>query len=241
MKLAAPALIVCGSVSPKTCTAGHDVIVGSDPRADLRVPHSIVSRAHLLLRFERGVWRAIDTTSRYGTFVDQRRVRSIEICTTRRVNLGAPDGPSLTFDVTEAGATGLPPRIVPMRAKEGPARGSSNPPGIMPVEFDPPRSCTTIGRAIGNDIVVDDGLASRNNAFLVETPRGIEVRDCRSTNGTFVNGVRVGSAVLSEDDVVTVGNTDLVFADGTLINRRRVAPRDEFGRLPTFARRRSAF
>ena len=41
----------------------------------------------------------------------------------------------------------------------------------------------------------------------------------RSINGTFVNGARVDSAVLNEGDVITIGNVDLVFTDGTLIRR----------------------
>ncbi len=56
------------------------------------------------------------------------------------------------------------------------------------------------------------------------TPLGTEIRD-RSINGTFVNGTRVGSAILSEGDVVTIGNVDLVFSDGTLIHRSEAATR----------------
>ncbi|MGB9224571.1 ATP-binding cassette domain-containing protein [Mycobacterium sp.] len=82
----------------------------------------------------------------------------------------------------------------------------------------------TIGRANENDIVVADVLASRQHATLVTTQIGTEIRD-RSINGTFVNGTRVGSAVLSEDDVVTIGNVDLVFRDGTLIQRSEAATR----------------
>ena len=57
-----------------------------------------------------------------------------------------------------------------------------------------------------------------------QTPLGTEIRD-RSVNGTFVNGTRVGSAILTEDDVVTIGNVDLVFRDGTLIKRSEAATR----------------
>ena len=53
-----------------------------------------------------------------------------------------------------------------------------------------------------SDIVVFDVLASRQHATLVQTPLGTEIRD-RSINGTFVNGIRVGSAILTEGDVVT--------------------------------------
>jgi ABC-type multidrug transport system ATPase subunit len=74
----------------------------------------------------------------------------------------------------------------------------------------------TIGRAADSDIVVYDVLASRQHATLMPTPLGLEIRD-NSINGTFVNGTRVGSAILTDDDVVTIGNVDLVFRNGTLV------------------------
>ncbi|GBE66261.1 hypothetical protein MFM001_27230 [Mycobacterium sp. MFM001] len=73
--------------------------------------------------------------------------------------------------------------------------------------------------------MVSDVLASRHHAFLVETPNGIEIRDAHSVNGTFVNGVRVGSAVLSEGDVVTTGNVDLVFSGGVLTHHTEAGTR----------------
>ena len=76
-----------------------------------------------------------------------------------------------------------------------------------------------IGRANDNDIVIPEVLASRHHATLVPTAGGTEIRDNRSINGTFVNGARVESAVLHDGDVVTIGNIDLVFADGTLARR----------------------
>ncbi|WP_082982870.1 FHA domain-containing protein [Mycobacterium sp. 1423905.2] len=82
----------------------------------------------------------------------------------------------------------------------------------------------TIGRAADNDIVVSDVLASRQHAVLQTTPLGTEIQD-RSINGTFVNGTRVGSAILSDGDVVTIGNVDLVFSKGTLVPRRESATR----------------
>jgi ABC transport system ATP-binding/permease protein len=88
-----------------------------------------------------------------------------------------------------------------------------------------PVGSQTIGRATDNDIVIQDVLASRHHAFLTTTPLGTEVRDAHSVNGTFVNGVRVGSAVLSEGDVVTIGNVDLVFSGGSLVRRTEAASR----------------
>jgi ABC-type multidrug transport system ATPase subunit len=82
-----------------------------------------------------------------------------------------------------------------------------------------------IGRALDNDIVIHDVLASRHHAFLTATPAGTEIRDAHSINGTFVNGIRVGSAVLTEGAVVTIGNVDLVFSGGVLLRRHEAAAR----------------
>jgi ABC-type multidrug transport system ATPase subunit len=88
-----------------------------------------------------------------------------------------------------------------------------------------PAGSQTIGRATDNDIVIQDVLASRHHAFLIPTPLGTEIRDSHSVNGTFVNGVRVGSAVLTEGDVVTIGNVDLVFTGDSLVRRTEAATR----------------
>ncbi|WP_242669966.1 ATP-binding cassette domain-containing protein [Mycobacterium decipiens] len=82
-----------------------------------------------------------------------------------------------------------------------------------------------IGRAIDNDIVISDVLASRRHAFVTPTRLGVEIRDAQSINGTFVNGIRVGSAILTDGDVVTIGNVDLVFAEGALVRRTEAATR----------------
>ncbi|HXO55111.1 MAG TPA: FHA domain-containing protein, partial [Mycobacterium sp.] len=75
----------------------------------------------------------------------------------------------------------------------------------------------TIGRAKTNNVVVEDALASRVHAVLVSTPAGLEIRDNHSSNGTFVNGALISSAMLRDGDVVTIGNTDLLATGNTLV------------------------
>jgi hypothetical protein len=86
-----------------------------------------------------------------------------------------------------------------------------------------PPGSQKIGRSSDNDIVIPDVLASRHHATLIPTPGGTEIVDNRSINGTFVNGTRVDTALLSDGDVVTIGNVDLVFTDGTLVRRTETA------------------
>ncbi|HEU4362043.1 MAG TPA: ATP-binding cassette domain-containing protein [Mycobacterium sp.] len=310
---APPALTVQYDESQRTFAAGHDVVVGRDLRADIRIPHPLVSRAHLLLRFDQGRWLAIDNGSLNGVFTGGQRVPVVDIRDGQAVNLGNPDGPRLSFAVgRHQGQAGRPPRTAsieipkpaggwqsppqqysgrpaasgpaypPAGTRPGPASPrpsypphpppqprlpagaplrptgySAGPPAPAgqpftrkaPVAVKPPvesnlatrmldvlragpgsapevpAEALTIGRANDNDIVIPDVLASRHHAMLIATPLGTEIRDSRSINGTFVNGVRIGSAILSEGDLVTIGNVDLEFRDGNLVRRTEAATR----------------
>ncbi|WP_253875542.1 ATP-binding cassette domain-containing protein, partial [Mycobacterium asiaticum] len=104
------------------------------------------------------------------------------------------------------------------------ATGTVKAPTVGPGQAQP-SAAARIGRAPENDIVVNDVLASRYHATLTPTPVGAEIRDLDSINGTFVNGIRVGSAILSEGDVVTIGNVDLAFVGGILVRRTEAAAR----------------
>jgi len=355
---APPVLTIRHNGSQRTFAAGHEVVIGRDPNADLRIADPRISRAHLLLRFDQGRWLAIDNGSLNGTYVNGYRMPVIDIHDGQSINVGNPQGPRLTFAIgPQQGQTTRPAQPRPTResgpptlawsaipeqtnptAPPAPRRGQTGsqprhpapsgpnvatprptprtqppiPPGGPPptppprqprqappqrihtsgmpaparppigtppdqvtvvntgsvarshptpaagsdtgppaqlestpaaestvinaktadvsnlatrfVKLLTPRSSAaagttgamTIGRAADNDIVVSDVLASRHHATLVPTPLGTEIRD-NSVNGTFVNGTRVGSAILTDDDVVTIGNVDLVFRNGTLV------------------------
>src|ERR1700736_2571866 len=94
-----PALTVRTEGSQSTFAPGKDVIIGRDMRADVRVAHPLVSRAHVLLRFDHGRWVAIDNGSMNGMFVDDRRVSSVDISDGQSINISNPNGPRLTFEV----------------------------------------------------------------------------------------------------------------------------------------------
>ncbi|MDT5175480.1 MAG: transport system ATP-binding/permease protein [Mycobacterium sp.] len=317
-----PTLTVRHDGTERTFAAGHDVVVGRDLRADMRITHPLISRAHLLLRFDQGRWLAIDNNSLNGTYANGHRVPLVDISDGQSVNIGNPDGPLLVFEVgRHHGPAGRPPQTAsmpalqptaqvppypapgpphpaptsarqpqwsgppppPPRQPPGPPPGQPmypssgappwSPPGYPvsgpppsapnypqapprqaprppapPVGAKPPEQgniatkmfqalltrtgsheippgSVTLGRSTDNDIVIQDVLASRHHASLTLTPLGAEIRDEHSVNGTFVNGVRVGSAILSEGDLVTIGNVDLVFTGGTLVRRTAAATR----------------
>ena len=110
----APVLTVRYNGAPRTFSAGNDVVVGRDLRADVRIAHPLISRAHVLLRFEQGRWMAIDNGSLNGMYVHGRRVPAVDITDGITVNLGNPDGPPLSFEVgRHQGMAGRPPTLPP--------------------------------------------------------------------------------------------------------------------------------
>lgn len=68
----------------------------------------------------------------------------------------------------------------------------------------------TIGRAINNNIVIQDGSVSKNHLKITKTAQGEYIlEDLGSTNGTFVNGKIVRTCKLQPNDVVKIGDTVL--------------------------------
>ena len=68
----------------------------------------------------------------------------------------------------------------------------------------------TVGRGPLNDLqLLEDDFASGRHALFDPRRDGVWVEDLGSTNGTFVNGVRLTSARrLAPGDIVRIGETD---------------------------------
>ena len=72
-------------------------------------------------------------------------------------------------------------------------------------------SAVTLGRAAENDLVLDsDEFASVQHARIEPRRDGVWLEDLESTNGTFVNGMKLTRPQkLTPGDVIRVGETDL--------------------------------
>ena len=81
------------------------------------------------------------------------------------------------------------------------------------VEFELGRVDVTIGRGAQNDVALEgDEFASARHVRVEPRGDGFWVQDLGSTNGTFVNGVRIEQPRrLEPGDVLRVGETDLRF------------------------------
>ena len=83
-----------------------------------------------------------------------------------------------------------------------------------------------IGRLPECDVLLQDGLVSRMHARISVQDRSVLVEDLHSTNGVYVNGLRVGhSAVLREGDRILIGTTEISLFEtrDSSLQRLRVA------------------
>lgn len=73
-------------------------------------------------------------------------------------------------------------------------------------EFPLEKTELFIGRDLSNDIVINDSEVSRRHARLVMSGLTFSLEDLGSTNGTFVRGQRLSSAVvLTPGELITMG------------------------------------
>jgi ABC-type multidrug transport system ATPase subunit len=221
--------------------AGEELAAGRGPAADVRLDDNWVSGSHLRVYWDGRSWVAQDTGSTNGTFLDGRRVGEVKISGPVVLRLGHPDGPSW-ISLAPGGAAGpngpdpwdpsagyaaptLPGPMPSSRpvspaspsgrtASPTPSSGYGPPAAYSPAGQDQVRY---LGRDPANAYVVNDVLASRHHAALTVLPDGrMALADLGSLNGTQVNGQPIANVYLNEGDIVTVGNTDLIVAGGTL-------------------------
>jgi pSer/pThr/pTyr-binding forkhead associated (FHA) protein/EAL domain-containing protein (putative c-di-GMP-specific phosphodiesterase class I) len=81
----------------------------------------------------------------------------------------------------------------------------------------------TIGRIDTADLQVDSTRVSRQHAQIVLENGRFVLRDLGSTNGTYVNGKQVESAVLADGDTVLIADFELTFVAAAGDRIRRMA------------------
>jgi chromosome segregation ATPase len=65
---------------------------------------------------------------------------------------------------------------------------------------------TRIGRAVGCELHIDSSSVSRHHALIVAGTREAIIEDLNSTNGVILNGRKVTRQVLSDGDILTIGD-----------------------------------
>ena len=100
-----------------------------------------------------------------------------------------------------------------------PDRDLPQPLRLLPIEPGVPylslrSSPVTVGRADDNDLVLADPEVSRHHARLEPDGQSWRAIDLGSTNGTWVNGVRLNTATIAAGDEVAFGALRYTVAPG---------------------------
>lgn len=71
---------------------------------------------------------------------------------------------------------------------------------------------TTIGRALGNQLVLADHFVSRRHAEVRFEGDKFVLYDLNSTGGTILNGIKINKSVLTSGDCFLLAGAPIVFA-----------------------------
>jgi hypothetical protein len=85
-------------------------------------------------------------------------------------------------------------------------KGPENETQVIELQLGPNR----LGRSSDNHFRVEHPTVSAKHCEVVLAEQGVTVRDCESTNGTFVDGERIREATLSVGQILRLGDVEMV-------------------------------
>ncbi len=226
------------SSRPAVILGTNAVSVGRDPSCDISFTADkiMVSRKHAIIRLDGGKFILEDNGSFNGTFVnDQRIAAAVPLYHDDGIQFGiggpvlrfnspsrvAPEGLNLAgqrsvaisnlagqFDLPDAAK----PKTMVFRVDKTPQSmktgGDTSAQLLMSLTFGDKKELS-IGRTEANDITLDGLQISGRHARLLRSGKDIVVDDLGSTNGVFVNGIRVSRQSISVSDKVQIGSFEL--------------------------------
>lgn len=68
-----------------------------------------------------------------------------------------------------------------------------------------------VGRENNNDLIIDDKEMSRNHFEIIKDNFVFTIKDLNSKNGTFINGTKISSTFLKNNDSIKAGNSIIIF------------------------------
>ena len=213
---------------------GGEVVAGRDGDCGLHLLDPLVSRRHGRFTPGAGGWSYTDLHSRNGS-----RINGDTLPTGQPITLYDGDVlqiAGVTLTVLDAGAA---PATNPLPADETlpptPRRERTPDPAPEPAPSPAPpvpssdlqTGILRIGRAIDNDLVIEDPYVSSYHLEAWRAEGGLGVRDLNARNGTFVDGRRITETIVAPDPLLQLGVNAMVSA-ADLLARIEAAPAPSF-------------
>jgi pSer/pThr/pTyr-binding forkhead associated (FHA) protein len=222
----------------KVTIEANPFVIGRAPNCSLPLDESLASREHVNIIFENGSYWLADQGSRNGTSLNDEKVTAkkelrdgdeIVIGATRLKfvwDKSSQDDDSDDDKTRVASAMEIekaPGQAViekkdigdievKLRITEGPLQGGF---------FRNWESPLTIGRGLNNNVVLVDDAISTAHAQIVQEGLDYFIEDLKSSNGTFLDGVKVQRTKLSNGQKIKVGVSTLVFEMVDLRKKRK--------------------
>ena len=187
-----------GSSGSFTIGPGDVAVLGRGKKADVKVKHPTVSRAHARFEYRDGKVQVTDLNSSAGTYVHERKIRR---------QLAEPGDPvrcgklELTLSAAAGQGWSRAPADAPWTLGWTDIEGVPHAREIGP--GDPP---VVIGRNPGVDLRIPDSTVGRQHAEVFWRDGTLHVTDKKSTNGTFINDKRTKGGPLAAGDSLRCGS-----------------------------------
>lgn len=208
---------------------------------DILVRDERVSSSHIAIEYKSGRLRIVDLGSSNGTFIHDHKVTHANLELEQEVQIGQTifcikKNPAIFSQLESTGAQRVSSsgglsgildedfihadtaqthlsvkvaraarpdeRFIRMQISSGPNQGK---------RFKIKKTQVSFGR-VKCDIMLDDADVSRKHCLMeIEEGGQVILRDLASSNGTYVNQVRVSNCVLQPGDQIQLGKTIIIF------------------------------
>jgi pSer/pThr/pTyr-binding forkhead associated (FHA) protein len=171
-------------------------VLGRDDTAAVSIPLDGVSREHARIKWDGKGWWLEDLKSTNGTFVNGEKVLREKLQHLDVISLGRKADLVFLLRSMDAQVPATRPGVVRaalVDAEDGTVYE------IAMGEF-------TLGRSSACNLVANENAVSKVHARIERAADQVVLEDLSSSNGTFVNGTRVRTAVLRDTDTLELAN-----------------------------------
>lgn len=217
--------------------------IGRSPKNDLTLPDDGISRHHAKIIFTDGGYCIQDLDSRGGTLVNGDKISTSQLTGQCQIGIG---GWTLLFEeksqeeavceeetaITRQAASSQTQILKLDPVSETVASQKTfiqitDPQGLSK-KISLVKNRYVLGSSEGCDVVIKDDYVSSQHCEILFSPSRVLIKDLSSTNGTFVNGLRVVEAALTPSSEVKLGESKLTVLYEEIEEKIRPLEEDHF-------------